>query len=82
MGHVEIRKTDKPLPERKPARPRRIEVYEALEAMAVGDSIEVSRNVKSTEQYIYRFRRDKGRDVRFKIRPSGKLGWTDVWRVA
>lgn len=72
---------DAPVPEDAVRGRKRLKVYEALEAMAVGGSpIEINRSLAATQHYVYRYRVENGRDMAFKVRVS-KPGWCRIWRV-
>jgi hypothetical protein len=73
---------DEPLPVNKPrGQPRQEALYQALGTLEVGGkAIEVNRNVGAAQHYAYRFRVERGREMRFVVRKS-RPGWCRIWRV-
>jgi hypothetical protein len=77
-----IEYVDAPLPEPEPrGGSKRQALFEALGGLIPGgQAIEVNRALKATDQYVYRFRVERGREMRFKIRVS-RPGWCRIWRM-
>jgi hypothetical protein len=62
--------------------PRKHEpLYAALADLVVGGpALEVNRGVSAAEGYAYRVRRDRGMEMKFRVRAS-RPGWSKIWRV-
>jgi hypothetical protein len=53
----------------------------ALMRMQVGDCYDIDRGEKALEELARRLRRIYDVDRRWTVRPSGKPGWSRIWRV-
>jgi hypothetical protein len=56
-------------------------MYRLLASMEVGQCLEVDRTLYASRRYVYAFRVQFGRELRFKIRPT-RSNTTRIWRVA
>lgn len=80
---MEIREVHEPVPPRKLPGRTRGALWAALAGMTVGGSaIEVNRAKIAADHYVYKFRKEYGREMRFIVRPSVKPGWCKIWRTA
>jgi hypothetical protein len=71
---------DEPIPQAKPGA-KREKLFEILAGMKVGTlGVEINRKEKSARNYVYRFRKVYGRDLRFIIRTI-RPNWCRIWRV-
>jgi len=70
---------DAPPPERQPGVVRD-EMFALLGKLLLRQCVEVDRNKRSVQNYIYAFRKLYGRDLSFRVRVT-KFGWCKIWRV-
>jgi hypothetical protein len=78
---MQIREVSEPPPPRKLPGRIRGPLWTALAAMNVGGAgIEVNRGKVATDHYVYKFRKEFGRELRFIVRVT-KPGWCRIWRT-
>jgi hypothetical protein len=70
---------DEPPPERKPGVVRD-DIFDLLGTLQPRECVEVDRNKRSVQNYIYKFRKLYGKDLAFRVRVS-RYGWCKIWRV-
>lgn len=80
-SNVEGTLSDEPAPTPELLGAVRDAVFNYFAKLQVGKCVEINRKVRVTRNYVYRFRKTYGMEMRFIIRPSKKFGWTKVWRV-
>lgn len=71
---------DDPPPDENRGRKREA-LYEALMNLQVGgQGIDLNRSLAAATNYVYRFRVERDRELRFKVRAT-RPGWSRIWRV-
>jgi hypothetical protein len=55
-------------------------MFALLGKLLLRQCVEVDRNKRSVQNYIYAFRKLYGRDLSFRVRVT-KFGWCKIWRV-
>jgi hypothetical protein len=70
-----------PPPKPKTISESRIAIFNKLAKLKLNEGVEINRKYWSMVRYVYWFRVQYGRELRYIVRPAVRFGWSKIWRV-